>query len=199
MFEMNVYFEGEYNDPDLDIYGQNIPMAGKLLLYMMNISVNPISLLLFFMKMSYHGQNNGEFEKTYNETLKGNKYLFFLPCIFENILYNAFGPKFVDHFQETSLTYFPKLETVPELNNLLLEIPEMTNPKWEDVKNEMYKKIREISASLENKPVKKSLIESAKGFFRPRLANKIAVRGGYRKTKKSGNDRNKTRRSRYKK
>ena len=199
MFEMNVYFEGEYNDPDLDIYGQNIPMAGKLLLYMMNISVNPISLLLFFMKMSYHGQNNGEFEKTYNETLKGNKYLFFLPCIFENILYNAFGPKFVEHFQEISLTYFPKLETVPELNNLLLEIPEMTNPKWEDVKNGMHKKIREISASLENKPVKKSLIESAKGFFRPRLANKIAVRGGYRKTKKSGNDRNKTRRSRYKK
>jgi len=199
MFEMNVYFEGEYNDPDLDIYGQNIPMAGKLLLYMMNISVNPTSLLLFFMKMSYHGQNNREFEKTYNETLKGNKYLFFLPCIFENILYNAFGPKFVEHFQEISLTYFPKLETVPELNNLLLEIPEMTNPKWEDVKNGMHKKIREISAALENKPVKKSLIESAKGFFRPRLNNKIAVRGGYRKTKKSGNDRNKTRRSRYKK
>ena len=113
------------------------------------------------MKMSYEGQNNRELEKTYNETLKGNKYLFFLPCIFENILYNAFGPKFVENFQEISLTYFPKLEEVPELNNLLLEIPEMTNPKWEDVKNGMHKKIREISASLENKPVKKSLIESA--------------------------------------
>ena len=199
MFEMNVYFEGEYNDPDLDIYGQNIPMAGKLLLYMMNTSVNPISLLLFFMKMSYHAQNNGEFEKTYNETLKGNKYLFFLPCIFENILYNAFGPKFVEKFQEISLTYFPKLETVPELNTLLLEVPEITNPRWEDVKNEMHKKIREISASLENKPVKKRVIESAKGFFRPSLISKIAVRGGYRKTKKSGNDRNKSRRSRYKK
>jgi hypothetical protein len=199
MFEMNVYFEGEYNDPDLDIYGQNIPMAGKLLLYMMNTSVNPISFLLFFMKMSYEGQNNREFEKTYNETLKGNKYLFFLPCIFENILCNAFGPKFVEKFQEISLTYFPKLETVPELNTLLLEIPEMTNPKWEDVKNEMHKKIRKISVSLENKPVKKSVIESAKGFFRPRLANQIAVRGGYKKTKKLGNYRNKTRRSRYKK
>lgn len=202
MFEMNVYFEGEYNDPDLDIYGQNIPMAGKLLLYMMNTSVNPISLLLFFMKMSYHSQNNEEFEKTYNETLKGNKYLFFLPCIFENILYNAFGPKFVETFQTTSLTYFPKLETVPELNTLLLEIPEMTNPKWEDVKNEMHKKIREISASLENKPVKKSVIESAKVFFRPRLAATIAAHGGYRKTKKSGDYRNRnrtTRRSSYKK
>jgi hypothetical protein len=199
MFEMNVYFEGEYNDPDLDIYGQNIPMAGKLLLHMMNTSINPVSLLLFFMKMSYEAQNNGEFEKTYNGTLKGNKYLFFLPCIFENILYNAFGPKFVENFQEISLTYFPKLETVPELNNLLLAIPEMTNPKWEDVKNEMHKKIRKISVALENKPVKKSLIESAKGFFRSRLANPIAVRGGYRKTKKSGNYRNKTRRSRYKK
>ena len=199
MFEMNVYFEGEYNDPDLDIYGQNIPMAGKLLLYMMNTSVNPISFLLFFMKMSYEGQNNREFEKTYNETLKGNKYLFFLPCIFENILCNAFGPKFVETFQETSLTYFPKLETVPELNTLLLEIPEITNPRWEDVKNEMHKKIREISVLLENKPVKKSVIESAKGFFRPRLAAKIAAHGGYKKTKKSANYRNKTRRSSYKK
>ena len=198
MVEMSVYFKGEYDDPNIDIYGQNIPMAGKLFLHAMKHSLDPRSILFFFMKMSYYANDKASFEKDYTNTLKGNTSLYFLPCIFENIIYNAFGPDFLEEFQQFSLTYFPKILRTPKLKALVPTIPDMTNPKWESVEGEMKTKIRQVTKNINevflHVPVRcenQTLVKE----------KRLKVRGGYRKTKKSGGrrNRNKTRRGSYKK
>lgn len=141
MIEMNVYFEGEYNDPNIDVYGQVIPMTGKLLLYAMSFSRDPMCLLLFFMRMVYYADNKSSFEQNY----KGG---YFLPSIFETILSNAFGPEFLESFQEFSLNYFPKVLKHPRLRSLVPPMLEMANPKWELIENNMKMKIIQITGNL---------------------------------------------------
>ena len=148
MVEMNVYYKGEYSDPNLDIYGQVIPMVGKLLLHAMNFSRDPMSQILFFMRMSYFANDKASFEREYGETLKGNKSLYFLPCIFENVISNAFGPEFLEDFQEFSLTYIPKVLRNQRVKSLLPPIPEMLNPKWETVENDIKTKVRQITNNI---------------------------------------------------
>ena len=198
MVEMSVYFKGEYDDPSIDIYGQNIPMAGKLFLHAMKHSLDPRSIVFFFMKMSYYANDKASFEKDYTNTLKGNTSLYFLPCIFENIIYNAFGPDFLEEFQQFSLTYFPKILRTPKLKALVPTIPDMTNPKWESVEEEMKTKIRQVTKNINevflHVPVQ---CENQKIVKEKRLK----VKGGYRKTQKLGGrrNRNKTRRGSHKK
>lgn len=196
MIEMNVYFKGEYNDPNIDIYGQTIPMAGKLFLHAMKHSLDPRSLLFFFMKMSYHADNKASFEKEYKETLKGNTSLYFLPCIIENILYNAFGPDFLEAFQTFSLTYFPIILKTPKLKALVPTIPEMTNPKWESVEEEMKAKIRQVTKNIKEMYLYPT--EEVKAQMIVKERSLVAAKGGYKTTKKSGRSRrSNTRRRRY--
>jgi len=198
MVEMSVYFKGEYDDPNIDIYGQNIPMAGKLFLHAMKHSLDPRSIVFFFMKMSYYADDKASFEKDYTNTLKGNTSLYFLPCIFENIIYNAFGPDFLEEFQAFSITYFPKILRTPKLKALIPPIPDMTNPKWESVEEEIKMKIRQVTKNINEvflhgpAQAENQTLVKQKG---------LKVKGGYRKTKKSGGrrNRNKTRRGSHKK
>jgi hypothetical protein len=184
MVEMNVYCKGEYSDPNLDVYGQVIPMAGKLLLHAMNFSHDPMSPLLFFMRMSYFANNKASFERDYTGTLKGNKSLYFLPCIFENVISNGFGPEFLEEFQEFSLTYIPKVLRNQKVKLLLPSIPELSNPKWETVENEIKTKVRQITRFLNEGVVMVS--KRAKDWVPEGREEVLATAGGrYKKTRKS--------------
>jgi hypothetical protein len=198
MVEMSVYFKGEHDDPNIDIYGQNIPMAGKLFLHAMKHSLDPRSIVFFFMKMSYYADDKASFEKDYMNTLKGNTSLYFLPCIFENIIYNAFGPDFLEEFQAFSITYFPKILRTPKLKALVPTIPDMTNPKWESVEEEMKMKIRQVTKNINEVFLHRPAQAENQTLIKQKA---LKVRGGYRKTKKSrgSSNRNKTRRGSYKK
>jgi hypothetical protein len=205
MVEMNVYCKGEYSDPNLDVYGQVIPMAGKLLLHAMNFSRDPMSQILFFMRMSYFANDKASFEREYGETLKGNKSLYFLPCIFENVISNAFGPEFLEDFQEFSLTYIPKVLRNQRVKSLLPPIPEMSNPKWEIVENDIKIKVRKITENIDEL----SSIVGIETAVSPgkRLRNweaynreEIAAMGGrYKKTRKSSKRTTKAKSRRHKK
>ena len=185
MVEMNQYFEGEYNDPDLDIYGQTIPMAGKLLLHAMNTSRDIQSLFFFFIKMSYYANDKDSFEKEYSGTLKGNKSLYFLPCIFENILYNAFGPDFLVKFQDFSVKAYPQIMRDSKLRYLIPPRPEMTNPSWLQVEKDIKIKIVQVSRYLEDQPQMTPAGKRVRNWAYDR--EKVAAIGGvrYKKTRKS--------------
>jgi hypothetical protein len=195
MIEMNVYFEGEYNDPNIDVYGQVIPMTGKLLLYAMSFSRDPMCLLLFFMRMVYYADNKSSFEQNY----KGG---YFLPSIFETILSNAFGPEFLESFQEFSLNYFPKVLKHPRLRSLVPPMLEMANPKWELIENNMKMKIIQITGNLHElslAPV--STVSPGKRvrnweYDREEIA---AIGGRYKKTRKFSKRTTKAKSRRHKK
>jgi len=198
MIEMNVYFEGEYKDPNLDVYGQVIPIAGKLLLHGLSFSMDPMSLILFFMRMVYYANDKATFEKNY----KGG---YFIPSIFETILSNAFGPEFLEDFQEFSLFYFPKVIKHPKLRFLFPSVPQMKNPMWETVENEMKQKIRQITRNIEKlsqPPVKSQVLSAVKrGRNWVEEREKIPAGGGvrYKKTRKSSKRITKARSRRQKK
>ena len=203
MIEMNVYFEGEYNDPNLDVYGQVIPMAGKLLLHAMSFSRDPMCFFLFFMRMVYYADNKSSFEINHREGLKGNKSLYFLPSIFENVLSNAFGPEFLEDFQEFSLHYFPKVLKHPSLRSLVPPIPEMSDPRWKTIENEMTMKIRQITKNIHEMTVTESATPVSPG---KRVRNwaynreEVAAMGGrYKKTRRSKQRTTKAKSRRHKK
>ena len=203
MIEMNVYFEGEYNDPNLDVYGQVIPMAGKLLLHAMSFSRDPMCFFLFFMRMVYYADNKASFEINHREGLKGNKSLYFLPSIFENVLSNAFGPEFLEDFQEFSLHYFPKVLKHPSLRSLVPPIPEMSDPRWKTIENEMTMKIRQITKNIHDLTVTESATPVSPG---KRVRNwaynreEVAAMGGrYKKTRRSKQRTTKAKSRRHKK
>jgi len=185
MVEMNQYFEGEYNDPDLDIYGQTIPMAGKLLLHAMNTSRDIQSLFFFFIKMSYYANDKDSFEKEYSGTLKGNKSLYFLPCIVENILYNAFGPDFLVKFQDFSAKAYPQIMKDSKLRYLMPPMPEMTNPSWLQVEKDIKTKIVQVTRYLEDQPQMTPAGKRVRNWVEER--EKVAAIGGvrYKKTRRS--------------
>jgi hypothetical protein len=185
MVEMNQYFEGEYNDPDLDIYGQTIPMAGKLLLHAMNTSRDIQSLFFFFIKMSYYANDKDLFEKEYSRTLKGNKSLYFLPCIVENILYNAFGPEFMVEFQDFSVKAYPQIMKDSKLRYLMPPMPEMMNPSWVQVEKDIKQKIVQVTQYLEDQPQITPAGKRVRNWTYNR--EEIAAIGGirYKKTRKA--------------
>ena len=180
MIEMNVYFEGEYNDPNLDVYGQVIPMAGKLLLHATSFNRDPSCLFLFFMRMVYYANDKASFEKNYNGG-------YFLPSIFETVLSNAFGPKFLESFQKFSFHYFPKVLKHPRLRSLVPPMLEMSHPKWKTVEDDMKMKIRQITRNLDElslaKPVSPGKrVRNWEINDRQEIA---AIGGRYKKTRKS--------------
>ena len=204
MIEMNVYFEGEYNDPNLDVYGQVIPMAGKLLLHAMNFNRDPVCLFLFFMRMVYYANDKASFERNHKEGLKGNTSLYFLPSIFETVLSNAFGPEFLEDFQEFSLAYFPKVLKHSRLRSLVPSIPEMSNPKWKTVENDIMMKTRQLIRSIHEL----SAVTETVAVVTPgkRVRNwaynreEVAAMGGrYKKTRRSKKRSTKTKSRRHKK
>jgi hypothetical protein len=180
MIEMNVYYEGEYNDPNLDVYGQVIPMAGKLLLHAMSFSMDPLSLILFFMRMVYYANDKVSFEKNYKEG-------YFLPSIFETVLSNAFGPEFLEGFQEFSVTYFPKVLKHPRLRSLVPPMLEMTHPKWSTVENDMKMKIRQITRNLHEQSLARPVSpgKRVRNWGINDREEVAAIGGRYKKTRKT--------------
>ena len=196
MIEMDVYFKGEYDDPNIDVYGQVIPMAGKLLLHAMNFSRDPMSLILFFMRMVYYSNDKASFEKNYNGG-------YFIPSIFENIISNAFGPEYLKKFQTFSLRYFPKVLKDSRLRSLTPPLAELSNPKWEAVEKDMKMKIMQITRNLHTF----SAVSARTGSQGKRVRNweahhheEVAAIGGrYKKTRKSKKRSTKTKSRRHKK
>ena len=179
MIEMNVYFKGEYDDPNIDVYGQVIPMAGKLLLHAMSFNRDPMSLMLFFMRMVYYSNDKASFEKNYNGG-------YFIPSIFENIISNAFGPVYLENFQKFSLTYFPKVLKHSRLRSLIPSLPELSNPKWEAVEADMKMKIKQITRNLHEFSMAPSGSQSKRVRNWAYNREQVAAMGGrYKKTRKS--------------
>jgi hypothetical protein len=130
--------------------------------------------------MVYYANDKASFEKNYNGG-------YFLPSIFETVLSNAFGPKFLESFQKFSFHYFPKVLKHPRLRSLVPPMLEMSHPKWKTVEDDMKMKIRQITRNLDElslaKPVSPGKrVRNWEINDRQEIA---AIGGRYKKTRKS--------------
>ena len=135
--------------------------------------------------MSYYANDKDSFEKEYSRTLKGNKSLYFLPCIFENILYNAFGPEFMVEFQDFSVKAYPQIMRDSKLKYLMPPMPEMMNPSWIQVEKDIKQKIVQVTQYLEDQPQITPAGKRVRNWTYNR--EEIAAIGGirYKKTRKA--------------
>lgn len=178
--EMNVYFTDK-----TDIYAENLPMAGALLLNAMKFSDDPISIVLFFIRMSYYNQYSEHFSEVYKHFLE-NKYLVFLPSIFNSVLYTSFGKKFVDHFNEVSLELYPKIMKKPHLKALMYSLSKMKNPTWAHTEAGVTTKLYQFNSALHKLRSKSKSRVHAHVHTPIKMAPSVKAHGGsaYKKTKK---------------
>jgi hypothetical protein len=160
-------------------------MAGALLLNAMKFSDDPISIVLFFIRMSYYNQYSEHFSEVYKHFLE-NKYLVFLPSIFNSVLYTSFGKKFVDHFNEVSLELYPKIMKKPHLKALMYSLSKMKNPTWAHTEAAVTTKLYQFNSALHKLRSKSKSRVHAHVHTPIKMAPSVKAHGGsaYKKTKK---------------